>query len=115
MARFCLGSSRLGRGVLPNDTLDAPLVLYLVSLEEVVGLGLRGRLGVGVVQQVLDAEQDLLDGNGGLPGLIFVEDGQADGAGRVDVGVEQGRNEFAYIVLASVTAAVRSTRGRSRW
>jgi hypothetical protein len=43
----------------------------------------------------LNAEKNLLDGNGGLPGFLFVEDRQANGARRVDVWVEERRGEFA--------------------
>jgi hypothetical protein len=45
----------------------------------------------------LDSEEDLFDGDGGLPGLFLVEDREADGAGRVDVGVEERRSEFAWM------------------
>ena len=85
-----------------DDAADSPLVLDLVLLVEVVGVGLGGRVRVGVIEQVLDAQGDLLDGNGGLPGLVFVEDGQADGAGRVDVRMEQRRDEFALWRLRRV-------------
>jgi hypothetical protein len=37
----------------------------------------------------------LFDGDGGLPGLFLVEDRKADGAGRVDVWVEERWGEFA--------------------
>jgi hypothetical protein len=43
----------------------------------------------------LNAEKDLFDGDGGLPGFLFVEDRQANGAGRVDVRVEERWSEFA--------------------
>jgi hypothetical protein len=43
----------------------------------------------------LDAEQDLLDGDGGLPSFLFVENRQTDGAGRVNVRVEKRWGEFA--------------------
>ena len=48
----------------------------------------------------MDAEKDLFDGNGGLPGFLFVEDRQADGAGRVDVRVEERWGEFAWKVVS---------------
>lgn len=85
---------RLGCRILPNDALDPLLVFYFIPLEEVVRLGLRGRLGVGIVEQILYAQKDLLDGNGRFPGLVFVEDRKADGAGGVDIRMEQRRNEF---------------------
>lgn len=43
----------------------------------------------------MNAEEDLLDGDGGLPGFLFVEDRQTDGAGRVDVRVKKRWGEFA--------------------
>ena len=43
----------------------------------------------------MNAEEDLLDGDGGLPGFLFVKDRQTDGAGRVDVWVEKRWGEFA--------------------
>ena len=42
----------------------------------------------------LDAEEDLLDGNCRAPVLLLVQDAQADGAGGVDVGVEERRHEL---------------------
>lgn len=44
----------------------------------------------------MNAEENLLNGDGGLPAFFFVEDGQADSAGRIDVGVEERRNELAW-------------------
>jgi hypothetical protein len=88
--------------VVLDDTADFPLILGLVPLEEVVGVGLCGRIRVGVVEQVLDAQGDLLNGDGGLPRLVIVEDGQADGTGRVDIGMEQRRDELALWRLCRV-------------
>ena len=51
---------------------------------------MRGRLDIGlVVEQLLDAEQDLLDGDVRLPVLLFVEDREADRSGGIDVGMRQ--------------------------
>ena len=80
----------------PDNVLDLLLVLRAILLEQVVCFGLCGRLRVGIVQQVLDAQQDLFDGDGGLPRLFLVQDAEADGAGRVDVRVEERRHEFAW-------------------
>lgn len=88
---LCRSRSR----VLADDALDPPLVLHAVLLEQVVGLSLGRRLGVRVVEKVLDTQEDLLHGDGGLPRLILVQDGEADGARRVNVRVEQGRDKFA--------------------
>jgi hypothetical protein len=78
----------LWRGILLHDVLDLLLVCRPVLLKEVERIGLRGGLGVRLVEQRLYAEEDLLDRDRGLPAFFFVEDGQADGAGGVDVGVE---------------------------
>lgn len=83
------------RRILANNLLDPPLVLRAVSLEHVVRLGLGGGLRVGVVEEVLDAEEDLLDRDGRLPRLFLVQDREAHRAGRVDVGVEERRHELA--------------------
>lgn len=77
------------------DLLNLSIIARAVLLEQVVGVGLSWRLGVGVVKKVLDTEQDLLDGDSWFPALLFVQDGQADCAGGVDVGVEERRDEFA--------------------
>lgn len=84
------------RRVLTHHPTDTLLVLGLVLLEQVVGFSLRRRLGIRVVEQVLHAEENLLDGDCGLPRLVLVQDGQADRSGWVDVGVEQRRDEFAW-------------------
>lgn len=46
------------------------------------------RLGVGVVEQVLDAKEDLLHRDGRFPRFLLVQDREADGAGWVDVRME---------------------------
>ena len=87
---------RLSRSrVIPDDLLDLLVVGSAILAEEVVGFSLSGRLGVGLVQQRLNAEKNLLDGDSGLPGLFLVEDREADGAGGVDVGMEERRNKLA--------------------
>lgn len=87
---------RLSRSrVIPDDLLDLLVVGSAILAEEVVGFSLSGRLGVGLVQQRLNAEKNLLDGDSGLPAFLFVENGKADGAGGVDVGMEERRNKLA--------------------
>ena len=51
----------------------------------------------GLVNARVPAEvsADLLDCDRGFPRLLFVENGQADGARRVYVGVEEWWREFA--------------------
>lgn len=83
--------------VVFHDLLHLAFVCRPVPPEHVIGFGLRRRFGVRVVQELLDADQDLLDRDGGSPGLFFVEDGQANGARRIDVGMKEGRVEFAWL------------------
>lgn len=84
----------MARVVLDN-LLDLLLVRGAVLLEQVERVGLGGRLRVRLVEQRLDAEQDLLDGDGRAPALLLVQDRQADGARGVDVWVEERRDELA--------------------
>lgn len=81
--------------ILTDYATNPLLVFGTVSLEQVVGLCLSRRLRVRIVQQVLDTQQDLLNGDRGLPRLFFVQDRQTDSSGGVDVGVKQRRDEFA--------------------
>lgn len=60
--------------VLLDDLADSSLVCRAVLLEQIVGIGLRGRLGVRVIEQILDTQQDRLDCDGRAPGLLFVQD-----------------------------------------
>ena len=82
-------------GVVAHHLLHLLLVRLDILLEEVIRLRLGGRLRVRVVEEVLDAEQDLLDRDGGLPALVLVQYAEADGAGGVDVRVEERRDELA--------------------
>ena len=59
-----------GSGLGPHPLL----VVRPVLAEAGVGLGLGGVLDVGVVQEVLDTQQDLLDGDGRPPVLLLVQD-----------------------------------------
>ena len=62
-----------GPGLGPHPLL----VVGPVLTEAGVSLGLSGVLDVGVIEQVLDTQQDLLDGDGRPPVLLLVQDGQA--------------------------------------
>jgi hypothetical protein len=93
---ICHRSARLRRRVLLNNVLDLLLVRDPILLEQVERIGLRGRLRVRLVEQRLDAQQDLLNGNCGFPALFFVKDREADGTRGVDVWVEEWWNEFAF-------------------
>lgn len=44
----------------------------------------------------MDTKENLLESDGRFPSLFLVEDRKADGARRIDIGVEQRRDEFAY-------------------
>lgn len=84
-----------------------------------VSLRLGRVLDVGLVQQVLDAEQDLLDGDGRAPVLLLVQQRQTDRPGRVHVRVEQRRLELALgragrvVVLEDHPELVQATLPRS--
>lgn len=90
-----LPTGPLRRRILTDHAANALLIFNLVPLEQVVCVGLRGRFGVGVVEKILDAKQNLLDRDGWFPRLFLVENRQADGTRGVDVGVEQRGNKFA--------------------
>ena len=63
---------------------------------EVAGLVLGGALDVGLVfDELLDAQEDLLDGYAALPVLLLVKDAQADCTRGVDVGVGEDGLELA--------------------
>lgn len=71
------------------------LVLQSILAVDCVRLGLCRVLDVGFVEQILDAEQDLFDGDRRAPVLVLVEQRQANGARWIHVRVEQRRLEFA--------------------
>lgn len=79
-----------------HDLTDSLLVGLAIVLVERVGVRLRRRVEIRIVQQILDAAEDLLDRDRGLPSLLLVQDRQANGARWVDIGVEKRRDEFAY-------------------
>jgi hypothetical protein len=85
--------------ILARLLLHPTLVFLLVVLKELKGFGLCRRVGIGIIEQVLNPNQDLFDGNGRTPTLFFVEDGEANGARRIDVGVEERWHEFACELL----------------
>lgn len=62
------------RWIVFHNGFDLLLVGLAISLEKVVGIGLRRRIRVWIVEQILDAEEDLFDGDGWLPALFFVQD-----------------------------------------
>lgn len=88
---------------MPRVVANLALVRGPVLLEQRVRIGVRRRRRVRLVEQVLDADQDLLDRDRRPPAFVFVEDRQAHRAGRVYVGVEEWWDEFAC------------ARGRALW
>ena len=82
--------------VAHSEVLDPADVLLVVALVEGQRLLLGGTVDVGLVlQQLLDACQQGLDGHVRLPVLLLVQDAQADRARGVDVGVGQHWFEHA--------------------
>lgn len=71
------------------------LVGWSILFEEIVGFGLRGGLRVWIIEKILDSKENLLDSDRGFPCLFFIQNRKADGARRVDVGVEERGDEFA--------------------
>lgn len=65
----------LGGGVESDFTLNPLFIFSPILLEKIVCFGLRRRFGVRRIEEILDAEGDLLDGDGGSPALIFVKNG----------------------------------------
>eukprot|EP00322_Chrysochromulina_rotalis_P016497 CAMPEP_0115856152 /NCGR_PEP_ID=MMETSP0287-20121206/14904_1 /TAXON_ID=412157 /ORGANISM="Chrysochromulina rotalis, Strain UIO044" /LENGTH=205 /DNA_ID=CAMNT_0003310315 /DNA_START=314 /DNA_END=932 /DNA_ORIENTATION=+ len=84
--------ARSQRSQVPQQrdlSLDLGVILWSVALERTERL-LLGRIEVvRVVEQRLDADEQVLDCQGRLPGLFGVEERQADLAGRVYVRMEQ--------------------------
>jgi hypothetical protein len=68
------GNQCLNGLVFLNHLADLTLIRGSVLFEQVVGIGLRGRLWVGIIEEILNAEQDLLDGDSGSPVFLFIED-----------------------------------------
>lgn len=98
----------LGRRVLLDHGAHLLVVRRAVLLEKVESVCLRRRLRVWLVEQRLDTQQDLLDCDSRLPAFLLVENGEANGAGGVDVGVEERRDEFACIMLECVNFESRA-------
>ena len=76
---------RHGPGLSPDPLLVLGPVLAIAG----VGLGLGRILDVGVVEQVLDAEKQLFDGDGRPPILLLVQEREADRTRRIYIGVEK--------------------------
>lgn len=90
------GTTYLHGRVLADNLAHLALITRTVLLEHVVCFGLRRGFGIGIVEKILDTEEDLLNRNRRSPGLFFIENRQADGAGWVDIRVEQRGCKFTY-------------------
>ena len=76
-ARLISGNVRwwLSRSwVVLHDALDLPLIGWAVLFEKVVGIGLCWGFGIRFIQQLLDAKEDLFDGNRWFPAFLLVQD-----------------------------------------
>lgn len=87
------------RGILLDNLLNLSLVRSAVPLEQVICVRLGRRVGVGIIKKVLNPEENRADGDGRLPGFVFVKDGEANSAGGVNIRVEERRGEFAWELL----------------
>ena len=87
--------------VVLDHAPDLSLVGRSILLEEIVGIRLRGRVRVGVVQEILNAEEDLSNRDGRFPPLFLVQDREAYRTGRIDVWVEERWREFAWLALSA--------------
>jgi hypothetical protein len=100
-ARACKNLCKtLRRWILPDDAPHLLLICLFILFEQIERVGLRWRVGVWFVEQRLNPKQDLLDGDCGFPAFLLVENTQTDGAGRVDVRVEERWGKFACAVSA---------------
>lgn len=72
-----------------------PFICGTVIAVQVVGIGLRRRFGVWVVEEILDSEEDLSDGDSWSPRLLLIEDRKADRSGWIYIGMEKRWDEFA--------------------
>jgi hypothetical protein len=73
-----------------RELSDARGLRLEVRAGELVSLALRGVFEVGRVEELLDAEEEVLDRERGHPVLVLREDGEADLAGGEDIRVEDG-------------------------
>jgi len=92
----------LRSGIHPYKVLDLFLVLGSVLLEDLERISLGRRFGIRIVEKVLDSQKNLLNGDGWLPCLLLVQNTEANGAGRIHVGMKQRRVEFAFGRLGGI-------------
>ena len=92
----CFWYARSGSGShLPRLLSHSSFIGRSILLKHGECFALSGIVWVWIVEQVLNAQQDLLDRDSRFPTLIFVEDGKTDGARGEDVRVEERRGELA--------------------
>merc|ERR1719445_222126 len=70
------------------------LVISSVLAEAGVSLSLRWVLDVGVVQKILNSQENLLDRYSRPPILLFIQNGKAHCSRWVDIGVEKRWHKF---------------------
>ena len=87
--------------VLFDDALHFLLVRLTIFLKQIVGVCLCWRFRVRIIEQVLNAKENLLDCDRRFPAFFFVQDRKANRARRVDVGVKERWNEFALKRMVS--------------
>lgn len=95
-------ASRSRRRVLLDAHLDAGAVAVDVLFKQRIRVRLRWALRIRLVEEALNAEENVFDCNRRLPSLVLVEDAQADRAAGVDVRMEECRGEFAFRRLGRV-------------
>lgn len=86
----------LCRGKLLSLCPYSLLVVHPVLTVNCVSFCLCWILNVWLIQQLLDPQKDLFDGDGGPPVFVLLQDGQTHGAGWIDVRVEYWWLKFAF-------------------
>jgi len=89
-------------GIFFDYAFDLSFVRCPILLEQVVCIRLGWRFGIGIIEQVLNADEDLPDGDCWLPTFFFVQDRETDCARRVDIWMEKRGREFAFWWLRRV-------------
>lgn len=87
---------------LPRLLSNPPLISCSILLKHGESFALCRIVRVWIVKQILNTQQDLLDCNSRFPTLIFVEDGETNGARGEDVRMEERWGEFALGWFARV-------------
>jgi len=108
--------------VRKRSGLGANSLLVISSVLAIGGVCfcLRRVLDVGIVEQILDADQELLDGDCWPPVLILVQQAEANCSRRVDVGVKQWGTKLdlgrggGKVLLENHVALVKAAFPRSR-